>query len=95
MTPKYLIGLLCLKLRVGRQKLYEKHELIRTQCLGEYFGLNVVVCVKHVPETAEAELKINHTNQDGYFFSSTMSPETVIKRLFPFTETTLCFLSKL
>jgi electron transfer flavoprotein beta subunit len=38
--------------------------LLKTvQALGDWHNLDIVVCVKHVPETAEAELKIDATGK--------------------------------
>ena len=48
---------------VCRRKLYEIDCETLFKYLGESHSLDVVVCVKHVPETAEAELKIDATGK--------------------------------
>ena len=45
------------------QKLYENSLLNHVSSLGEENSLDIIVCVKHVPETAEAELKIDSTGK--------------------------------
>ena len=46
-----------------KQKFYDFDHFILFNHTGEMNSLDVVVCVKHVPETAEAELKIDQTGK--------------------------------
>jgi electron transfer flavoprotein beta subunit len=48
--------------RVFKQKLYENSLLNQVSSIGGKH-LEIIVCVKHVPETAEAELKIDATGK--------------------------------
>jgi electron transfer flavoprotein beta subunit len=47
-----------------RGKSYIKTIIIQVNNQGEYEYLDIIICAKHVPETAEAELKIDATGKN-------------------------------
>jgi len=47
-----------------RGKSYIKKIVIQVNHQGEYEYLDIIICAKHVPETAEAELKIDATGKN-------------------------------
>jgi len=47
-----------------RGKSYIKTSVIQVNYQGEYEYLDIIICAKHVPETAEAELKIDATGKN-------------------------------